>query len=169
MIARDGDATELYLRLAPACAWGPFAAACARAIGVSNFLVHHLEELFAKAHEKPAANQIELTPFLQRRDTVALCHKEKIVVEAYSPLTRGKRLNDPVITAVAKELGKSPAQVLLRWGIEKGVVVLPKSVHEARIAENGAIFDFQLAPAQLARLDALEENLATGWDPATMA
>ena len=141
----------------------------ARAIGVSNFLVRHLEELFAKAHEKPAVNQIELTPFLQRRDTVALCQREKIVVEAYSPLTRGKRLDHPVITALAKELGKSPAQVLLRWGVEKGVVVLPKSVHEARIAENGAIFDFQLTPAQLARLDALEENLATGWDPATMA
>ncbi len=141
----------------------------ARAIGVSNFLVRHLEELFAKANEKPAVNQIELTPFLQRRDTVALCQKEKIVVEAYSPLTRGKRLAHPVITALAKDLGKSPAQVLLRWGVEKGVVVLPKSVHEARIAENGAIFDFSLSPAQLARLDALEENLATGWDPATMA
>ena len=141
----------------------------ARAIGVSNFLVRHLEELFATSNEKPAVNQIELTPFLQRRDTVALCQKEKIVVEVYSPLTRGKRLAHPVIAALAKELGKSPAQVLLRWGVEKGAVVLPKSVHETRIAENGAIFDFSLTPAQLARLDALEENLATGWDPATMA
>jgi diketogulonate reductase-like aldo/keto reductase len=141
----------------------------ARAIGVSNFLVKHLEELFTRAHEWPAVNQIELTPFLQRRDTVALCHEERIVVEAYSPLTRGKRLADPTVTAIAKELGKSPAQVLLRWNIEKGVVVLPKSVHEARIAENAAIFDFSLTPAQLARLDGLEENLATGWDPATMA
>ena len=141
----------------------------ARAIGVSNFLVPHLEELFGNAHEKPAVNQIELTPFLQRRDTVALCRKEQIVVEAYSPLTRGKRLADPTVTAIAKELGKTPAQVLLRWNVEKGVVVLPKSVHEARIIENAAIFDFSLMPAQLARLDDLEENLATGWDPATMA
>lgn len=141
----------------------------ARTIGVSNFLVHHLEELFGAANEKPAVNQIELTPFLQRRDTVDLCKREKIVVEAYSPLTRGKRLGHPVIEAIADELGRSPAQVLLRWNIEHGNVVLPKSVRPERIAENGALFDFQLSPEQLARLDALEENLATGWDPATMA
>jgi len=131
--------------------------------------VPHLQELFGKAHEKPAVNQIELTPFLQRRDTVALCQREQIVVEAYSPLTRGQRLDHPAVTAIARELGKSPAQVLLRWNVEKGVVVLPKSVHEARIAENAAIFDFRLTPAQIARLDGLEENLATGWDPATVA
>jgi methylglyoxal/glyoxal reductase len=141
----------------------------ARAIGVSNFLVHHLEELFAKAHEKPAVNQIELTPFLQRRDTVALCKQEQIVVEAYSPLTRGKRLGHHTIKAIASELGKSPAQVLLRWNIEHGNVVLPKSIRAERIAENAALFDFAFTPAQLQRLDALEENLATGWDPATMA
>jgi diketogulonate reductase-like aldo/keto reductase len=141
----------------------------ARAIGVSNFLVRHLDELFGKAHEKPAVNQIELTPFLQRRDTVELCKREQIVVEAYSPLTRGKRLAHPVIKAVAGEVGKSPAQVLLRWNIEHGKVVLPKSVREERIAENAALFDFQLTKAQLERLDGLEENLATGWDPATMA
>jgi diketogulonate reductase-like aldo/keto reductase len=141
----------------------------ARAIGVSNFLVPQLEELFAAANEKPAVNQIELTPFLQRRETQALCKREKIVVEAYSPLTRGKRLGHPVIAAIADELGRSPAQVLLRWNIEHGNVVLPKSVRPERIAENGALFDFQLSPEQLARLDALEENLATGWDPATMA
>ena len=141
----------------------------ARAIGVSNFLVHHLEELFGAAKEKPAVNQIELTPFLQRRDTVELCKREKIVVEAYSPLTRGKRLGHPVITAIADELGRSPAQVLLRWNVEHGNVVLPKSVRPERIAENGNLFDFRLSPEQLAQLDALEENLATGWDPATMA
>lgn len=141
----------------------------ARAIGVSNFLVHHLEELFGAAKEKPAVNQIELTPFLQRRDTVELCKREKIVVEAYSPLTRGKRLGHPVITAIADELGRSPAQVLLRWNVEHGNVVLPKSVRPERIAENGNLFDFRLSPDQLAQLDALEENLATGWDPATMA
>ena len=138
----------------------------ARAIGVSNFLVNHLEELFGKANEKPAVNQIELTPFLQRRDTVALCAREGIIVEAYSPLTRGKRLDHPTVEAIAKELGRSPAQVLLRWGLQHGYVVLPKSVHAERIAENGALFDFALDSAQLARLDALEEGLTTGWDPA---
>jgi len=142
------------------------AAKRARSIGVSNFLVPHLKELLAVASHPPDANQIELSPFLQRRDTVAFCAEHEIVVEAYSPLTRGKRLGHPVVRAIAAELGKSAAQVLLRWGVQHGFVVLPKSVREARIAENGSIFDFELAADQLARLDALEENLSTGWDPA---
>ncbi len=137
----------------------------ARSIGVSNYLVRHLEELMARANHPPDVNQIELSPFLQRRDTVALCQKQGIVLEAYSPLTRGKRLGHAVVKAIAVELRKSPAQVLLRWGIQHGYVVLPKSVRAERIEENGAVFDFELTPEQLARLDALEENLATGWDP----
>jgi diketogulonate reductase-like aldo/keto reductase len=141
----------------------------ARAIGVSNFLVPHLEELFAKAKHTPHVNQIELSPFLQRRDTVELCRRHDIVLEAYSPLTRGKRLGHPEIKAIAGELGRSPAQVLLRWGIQRGFVILPKSVREERIRENAALWDFVLDVRQLARLDALEENLATGWDPATVA
>lgn len=142
------------------------AAKRARSIGVSNYLVPHLEELLAVASHPPDANQIELSPFLQRRDTVALCLKETIAVEAYSPLTRGKRLAHPVIRTIAGELGKTAAQVLLRWGVQHGFAVLPKSVREARIAENASIWDFTLSADQLARLDGLEENLATGWDPA---
>ncbi|MEO7092441.1 MAG: aldo/keto reductase [Polyangiales bacterium] len=142
------------------------AAKRARSIGVSNYLVPHLQELLAVASHAPDVNQIELTPFLQRRDTVALCKQEKIVVEAYSPLTRGQRLAHPVVRAVSAELGKTPAQVLLRWGVQHAFVVLPKSVREARIVENASIWDFTLSDDQLARLDALEENLATGWDPA---
>lgn len=138
----------------------------ARAIGVSNYLVPHLEELLARAEHAPDVNQIELSPFLQRRDTVALCKQHDIVVEAYSPLTRGKRLGHPVVKAIAGELARTPAQILLRWGIQHGFVVLPKSVREARIAENGNVFDFALSGEQLARLDALEEDLTTGWDPA---
>ncbi len=140
----------------------------ARAIGVSNFMVRHLDELLASARHKPHANQIELTPFLQRRDTVALCKREGIVIEAYSPLTRGKRLGHPVVKAIASESGRSPAQVLLRWGAQHGFIVLPKSVREDRIRENFTL-DFTLSPEQMTRLDGLEENLATGWDPATMA
>jgi diketogulonate reductase-like aldo/keto reductase len=137
----------------------------ARAIGVSNYMKPHLEELFSHAKVTPAVNQIELTPFLQRRETVELCHAKGIVVEAYSPLTRGKRLGHPVIVDVARKVGRTPAQVLLRWGIQKGVVVLPKSIHEARIAENAALFDFALDADAMGHLDALEEGLATGWDP----
>jgi diketogulonate reductase-like aldo/keto reductase len=141
----------------------------ARAIGVSNYLVRHLEEVLGRGKVVPAVNQIELSPFLQRRDTVALCKARGIVVEAYSPLTHGKRLDHPVVVAVARQVGRSAAQVLLRWGIQKGVVVLPKSTHEARIAENAALFDFTLDAGAMARLDALEEGLATGWDPAEQA
>jgi diketogulonate reductase-like aldo/keto reductase len=138
----------------------------ARSIGVSNFLKPHLEELLAGAQVVPAVNQLELTPFLQRRETVALCQSRGIALEAYSPLTRGLRLEHPVVVDVALGAKRSPAQVLLRWGIQHGFVVLPKSVNRARIAENGTLFDFELDGEAMARLDALEEGLVTGWDPA---
>lgn len=141
----------------------------ARAIGVSNYLVPHLDELLGHAKHKPHVNQIELTPFLQRRDTYALCQREGIVVEAYSPLTRGERLTHPTLQSIATAVRRTPAQVLLRWGIQHGHVILPKSVHRDRIAENAALFDFSLDAAQMATLDNLEEGLVTGWDPATMA
>jgi diketogulonate reductase-like aldo/keto reductase len=140
----------------------------ARAIGVSNFLVPHLQELLAVANVPPAANQIELHPFLQRRETVAFCQRHGIVVEAYSPLTHAQRLQDPAIVAVAKRVSRTPAQVLLRWGVQKRFVVLPKSKHPERIAENAAIFDFALDDEDVARLDALDENFATCWDPASV-
>ncbi|HVY28908.1 MAG TPA: aldo/keto reductase [Polyangiaceae bacterium] len=140
-----------------------------RAIGVSNFLVPHLRELREHAQVLPAVNQIELTPFLQRADTVALCQELGITLEAYSPLTRGQRLGHPVVTAAAARAGRSAAQVLLRWGIQRGFVVLPKSVTPARIAENAALFDFELDAATMQQLNGLEEGLVTGWDPATQA
>jgi diketogulonate reductase-like aldo/keto reductase len=140
-----------------------------RSIGVSNFLVPHLKELTGAAKVLPAVNQIELTPFLQRRETVALCRQMGITLEAYSPLTRGQRLAHPVVVELATALGRSPAQVLLRWGIQHGFVVLPKSVTPARIEENAALFDFELDASSMQRLDALEEGLVTGWDPSTQA
>jgi diketogulonate reductase-like aldo/keto reductase len=138
----------------------------ARAIGVSNFMKEHLEELLSHARVVPAANQIELTPFLQRRDTVAFCKDRGIVVEAYSPLTRGRRLDHPVLVDVARHAKRTPAQVLLRWGVQHGFVVLPKSVTRSRIVENAALFDFELDADAMRRLDGLEEGLVTGWDPA---
>ncbi len=139
----------------------------ARAIGVSNFLVPHLEELLVTAKEIPAVNQIEIHPFLQHREARAFCKKHDIVVEAYSPLVRGERFTDPVVVEVAKKTGRSPAQVLLRWGIQHGLVVLPKSTHAKRIEENGDIFGFELDSASMKALDGLDEGLATGWDPRT--
>ena len=137
----------------------------ARAIGVSNFMPRHLDELLAVARVVPAVNQIELSPFLQQRETRAACARHGIVVEAYSPLTHGLRLDHPVVAAVAARSGRSPAQVLLRWAVQQGLVVLPKSTREARIRENAALFDFALDAEAMAALDGCEEGLVTGWDP----
>jgi diketogulonate reductase-like aldo/keto reductase len=136
-----------------------------RAIGVSNFMVRHLDELLAQAKVVPAVNQIEVSPFLQQREVRALCQEHGIVVEAYSPLTKGRRLRHPVVAEVADRIKMSSAQVLLRWGLQHGVIVLPKSTHVERIRANVALFDFELSADDMSRLDALEEGLVTGWDP----
>ena len=119
----------------------------------------------------PAVNQIELSPFLyrSREDTLHRCAEEGIAVEAYSPLTKGRRLDDPTVAAIAAEVGRTSAQVLIRWSLQKGFVVLPRSSNPSRIAENAAVFDFALDEAQMARLDSLNEGLTTGWDPAGQA
>jgi diketogulonate reductase-like aldo/keto reductase len=137
----------------------------ARAIGVSNFMVRHLEELVAHARVPPAVNQIEVSPFLQQRAVREWCKAYKVVVEAYSPLTKGTRLNHPVVAEVARASGMTPAQVLLRWGLQHNLVILPKSTHGDRIRENGLVFGVELSAKQMAQLDALEEGLVTGWDP----
>jgi diketogulonate reductase-like aldo/keto reductase len=143
----------------------------ARSIGVSNFLAAHLDELLAHASEPPAVNQIELSPFLYRtrEDTLLRCAEEGIAVEAYSPLTKGRRLDDSTATTIAAELGRTTAQVLIRWSLQKGFIVLPRSSNAGRIAENAAVFDFTLDESQVAALDALDEGLTTGWDPARQA
>lgn len=141
----------------------------AKAIGVSNYLVPHLEELASYAKELPTVNQIELHPFLQHRETSAFCAKHEIVVQAYCPLMHGERLDDPRIVAIAERVGKTAAQVVLRWSIQHGNVILPKSVHEERIKQNFAIWDFELDADAMRALDALEEGRAVAWDPRTQA
>ncbi len=130
----------------------------ARSIGVSNYLIHHLEEMKAYAKIQPAVNQVEFHPFWFRKELMHYCQAHSIVVESYSPLSRGKKLQNPRITAIARQYGKSNAQVLLRWGLQHGNVVIPKSVHRERIAENIDIFDFSLSAADMAALDSLNEN-----------
>jgi diketogulonate reductase-like aldo/keto reductase len=138
-----------------------------RDIGVSNFMVRHLGEILEHTTVVPAVNQIELSPYnyRSRLDTVDLCREQGIVLEAYSPLTKGRKLDDPVLGEVGARYGKTPAQVLIRWGLDKGFVVTPKSVHTERIAENFDVFDFRLEESDIERLDDLDEGLATGWDP----
>jgi methylglyoxal/glyoxal reductase len=138
-----------------------------RAIGVSNFTADHLTQLANDAQILPAVNQVELHPFLQQRDLVAHCTAHDIAVEAWAPLTKGQRLDEPVLGAVAAETGRTVAQVLIRWSLQKGFIVLPKSSNEVRIRENASVFDFALTADQMARIDTLEDDYRTapGWDP----
>lgn len=136
-----------------------------RAVGVSNYTVRHLEELLGESSLVPAVNQVEMSPFLYQRDLIAFCATHGIVVEAYSPLTKGERLDHPTLAEVGRRHRKTPAQVLIRWALQHDLVVLPKSVRPARIDENAAVFDFALSAEDMATLDALDEGLRTSWDP----
>jgi methylglyoxal/glyoxal reductase len=136
-----------------------------RAIGVSNFMVDHLEELLSRAKVPPAVNQIELHPWCQQRDVVAFCNAHNIAVVAYSPLTKGMKLGDPGLAAIAQEVRRTPAQILLRWSLQKGFVTIPKSVKRERIIENAAIFDFSLGAEPMARLDSFNQEHHVTWDP----
>ncbi|MDJ0925525.1 MAG: aldo/keto reductase [Acidimicrobiia bacterium] len=142
-----------------------------RDIGVSNYMARHIDEILNYAPVVPAVNQIELSPYLYRTrlDTVERCRENGIIVEAYSPLTKGRKLDDPVLTDIGRRHSKTPAQVLIRWAIQHDFVPLPKSVNRARIIENIDVFDFVLSDEEMGRLDGLDEGLVTGWDPAGVA
>jgi 2,5-diketo-D-gluconate reductase A len=144
-----------------------YASGRARAIGVSNFTPHHLRRLFADTEITPAVNQIEIHPYLAQDDVRAFDAEHGIVTEAWSPIAQGKVLDDPVITAIAQRLGRTPAQVVLRWHIQRGDVVFPKSVTRERIAENLALFDFELGPDDMAAVTGLDRGERTGPDPDT--
>ena len=159
----------------------------ARSIGVSNFTVRHLTELIAKSETVPAINQVELHPYLYQRELLEFCRKNRIVIEAYSPLTHGERLADPKLVAVAKKYSnqgaasattssfvntpsrsggvKSTAQILIRWALQHDVVVIPKSANRQRIVENADVFDFTIGAQDMQALDGFNENLRTCWDP----
>ncbi len=138
-----------------------------RAIGVSNYMSLHLEELLGYCRVVPAANQLELHPYLynSRIETVDLCRKAGILPVAYSPLTKGIKLRDPLLVKTAGNYGKSTAQLLIRWALQQGFAVIPKSSANSRIAENYQVFDFNITPEDMELLNGLDENLATGWDP----
>ena len=137
----------------------------ARSIGVSNYTIKHLEAMKEYARVMPAVNQVELHVFLQQPELIDYCRVNGIVVEAYSPLAHGKDMQDDTVTALAQKYHKSYAQIMLRWCIERGLVVLPKSVTASRIQENIDIFDFQLTEEDLVALAARDKNLRTCWSP----
>jgi len=134
----------------------------ARAIGVSNFSIDDLTQILNDSDVLPAVNQVEFHPFLYKKDLLSFCERNSIQLEAYSPLTRGMRLNHPTIVNIAKKYdNKTPAQILVRWSLQHNLVVIPKSIHEERILENSQVFDFELGDEDMKFLDSLNENLQT--------
>lgn len=135
-----------------------------RAIGVSNFQVHHLEDLMADSEIVPMVNQVEFHPLLSQRELREFCRAKGIQLEAWSPLMQG-HLDVPEIAAIARKYGKSPAQIVLRWDLQHGVVTIPKSVTESRIRENANVFDFELSAEDMETIDGLNKNHRFGPDP----
>ena len=136
-----------------------------RSIGVSNFTIDNLKELEEKYDVLPAINQVEFHPYHYQKELLEYCNSKNIIIEAYSPLVHAKRMDEPRLMAISDELGKTPAQVLIRWAIQRGMVVLPKSVNQDRIVENFAVFDFDISNSLMKRLDDLDERYVTCWDP----
>ncbi|OLD55221.1 glyoxal reductase [archaeon 13_1_40CM_2_52_13] len=139
-----------------------------RAIGVSNFTIRHLEELTEESDVIPSVNQVEFHPFLYQKELLDYCQGKRIQVEAYSPLARGERFKQPRILSLAKKYSKTPAQLMIRWGIQHGVVVIPKSTREERIRENSQVFDFDISDDDMMSLDSLNEDLRLNWDPTSV-
>ena len=162
----------------------------ARSIGVSNFTINHLTELLRQTKTIPSVNQVEFHPYLYQRDLLNFCRRSSIVLEAYSPLTKGERLKDRKLVAIANKYPTSPpqcansrsrpsilekfsrhsnakstAQILIRWALQHGLVVIPKSANPKRILENADVFDFEISPADMELLDGFNEDLRTCWDP----
>lgn len=139
----------------------------ARAIGVSNYNPHHLDDLLKEAEIVPAINQIECYPYLTQENVVKYCLDRGIRPQAWGPLGAGQSdvLVNPIITDIAKKYSKSPAQVVLRWNVQRGVVVIPKSVHKERLIENLSIMDFQLTDEEVQKISNLNKNLRLGSDP----
>ncbi|MDQ0088672.1 diketogulonate reductase-like aldo/keto reductase [Paenibacillus anaericanus] len=136
-----------------------------RAIGVSNFNIHHLEDLLADAEVVPAVNQVEFHPHLFQKELLQFNQDKGIQLEAWSPLGQGKLLENETLKAIAAKHGKNVAQVILRWDLQVGVVTIPKSVNEGRIVQNANVFDFQLDIEDLAAIEALNQDLRYGSDP----
>lgn len=139
-----------------------------RAIGVSNFTIAHLDELLARSDSVPAVNQVEFTPFLFQRELLDYCRAHRIQLEAYAPLTKGRRLAHPIVQRAAAVHRATGAQVLLRWGLQHQVIEIPKSVHAERIRENAGALDFELTTTEMSALDGLDEGFRTSWDPSDL-
>ncbi|MBI2545471.1 MAG: aldo/keto reductase [Candidatus Aenigmarchaeota archaeon] len=137
----------------------------AKTVGVSNFTIRHLNELLSKSKFVPAVNQVEFSTYLYQKELLEFCKSKGIQIEAYSPLTRGRKLNDSKLIMIADKYNKSPAQVLIRWVIQHAMVVIPKSKSRERLEENMDVFDFNISQEDMKKLDGFNENLRVTWDP----
>lgn len=135
-----------------------------RAIGVSNFQIHHLKDIMEGSSIVPVVNQVECHPLLTQKELLGFCKSHGIQLESWRPLMKGK-LDHPTLVELSRKYGKSAAQVVLRWDLQNGVVIIPKSVHENRIIENAGIFDFELTDEDMEKVDAMNENHRFGSDP----
>lgn len=136
-----------------------------RAIGVSNFKIVHLKRLLNNSQIVPVVNQVEFSPFLYQKDLKKYCQEHDIKIEAYAPLTRAKKFNNPILKKIAKKYDKSPAQVLIRWGIQHGLIEIPKSSSKEHVKENSQIFDFNIKKSDMEKLDNLDEDFRVVDDP----
>jgi diketogulonate reductase-like aldo/keto reductase len=163
------DSVDLYIihwpQGGPTWAWDGMQRArehgYARSIGVSNFSVAELDSLLAVADVPPVINQVQFSPFEYRRSLLDSSESHGIALEAYSPLGTGRHLDDPAVVRIAEQLGRTPAQVLIRWAVQHDLVVLPKSTHRERIEQNGQVFDFTLSDEDMSALDALDRTGGT--------
>lgn len=137
----------------------------ARAIGVCNFQIHHLEDLLSEAEIVPMVNQVECHPRLTQKELLRYCQEHQIQLEAWSPLGRGRMLDEPILKELAEKYKKTVAQIILRWNLQCGIVTIPKSVKKHRILENADIFDFELSPEDMDVIDAMNRNHRNGPDP----
>jgi len=163
------DTVDLYIvhwpQGGPTWAWDGMQRAqkqgYARSIGVSNFSVADLDAVLAEAEVPPVVNQVQFSPFEFRRGLLDGCDRRGVALEAYSPLGTGRHLRDRKVARVAERLGRTPAQVLIRWALQRDVIVLPKSTHQERIEENAQVFDFQLSDEDMRTLDDLDRTGGT--------
>jgi diketogulonate reductase-like aldo/keto reductase len=136
-----------------------------RAVGISNFQIHHIEDILAKCKVKPMLNQVELHPRLRQADLHQFCVQNQIQLQAWAPLMQGKALDIPEIVGIAEKYGKSPAQILIRWDLQNEVITIPKSITPNRIIENSQVFDFQISEEDMASIDRLNQDKRVGPDP----
>jgi diketogulonate reductase-like aldo/keto reductase len=137
----------------------------ASSIGVSNYTIRHMEEVLHGSPFKPLVNQIEFSPYIYQKDILSYCNRRNIIVEAYTPLVRGKKFKDPKLVELAEKYSKTPAQIMIRWALQVGTVVLPKSIHPERIKENADIFDFEISEDDMLLMEDFNENYRVAWDP----